>query len=243
MDEYAGNLRLVTTLSHQSGQQTNSLIILDNKLKKLSEIEDLAPGEHIYSARFMGDTAYFVTFRNMDPLFSADLSNPKNPKLLGELKITGFSEYLHPYSDGLLLGIGREISPDTGNFKGLKLSMFDTNDPSDVKERDKMVEKTFEYTPAWENHKSVVISAEKNLIGFAVEEYNKDRREWLNQYVVYSYEKDQGFTRRLTHELAKDRDQSQTRGLYIGEWFYVVEEDKITVFDMAHFNEFGHLNY
>ena len=243
MDEYEGNLRLVTTLSHQSGQQTNSLIILDNKLKKLSEIEDLAPGEQIYSARFMGDTAYFVTFRNMDPLFSADLSNPKNPKILGELKITGFSEYLHPYSDGLLLGIGREISPDTGNFKGLKLSMFDTNDPSDVKERDKMVEKTFEYTPAWENHKSVVISAEKNLIGFAVEEYNKDRREWLNQYVVYSYEKDQGFTRRLTHELAKDRDQSQTRGLYIGEWFYVVEEDKITVFDMAHFNEFGHLNY
>lgn len=243
MDEYDGNLRLVTTLTHQSGQQTNSLIILDSKLKKMGEIEDLAPGEQIYSARFMGDTAYFVTFRNMDPLFSADVSDPRNPKILGELKITGFSEYLHPYSDGMLLGIGREINPDTGNFKGLKLSMFDTSDPMDVKEKDKKVESSFEFTPAWSNHKAVVISSAQNLIGFAVEEYSKDKREWFNRYMVYSYEKDQGFTRKLTYTLAKDRDQSQTRGVYIGEWFYVVEEDKITAFDMAHFNEFGKLNF
>ncbi|WP_215699857.1 beta-propeller domain-containing protein [Clostridium sp. MCC353] len=243
MDEYEGNLRLVTTLSHQSGSQTNSLIVLDSKLKKMGEIEDLAPGEQIYSARFMGDTAYFVTFRNMDPLFSADLSDPENPKILGELKITGFSEYLHPYTDGLLLGIGREINPDTGNFKGLKLSMFDINQPSDVTEKDKTVESAFEYTPAWDNHKAVVISAEKNLIGFAAEEYDRDRRKWFNRYVVYSYEEGQGFTRRLTYELEKERDQSQTRGIFIGEWFYVVEEDKVTVFDMAHFKEFGDLKF
>lgn len=243
MDEYDGNLRLVTTLSHQSGQQTNSLIILDSKLEKMGEIEDLAPGEQIYSARFMGDIAYFVTFRNMDPLFSADISDPRNPKILGELKITGFSEYLHPYADGLLLGIGREIDPDTGNFKGLKLSMFDINNPSDVTEKDKTVESSFEYSPAWDNHKAVVISADKNLIGFAAEVYDRGSRNWSDQYVVYSYEEGGGFTRRLFFELEKEKDQSQIRGIYIGEWFYVVEEDKVTVFDMAHFREFGSLKF
>lgn len=242
MDEYEGNLRLVTTLSHQSGNSTNSLTILDEKLKKIGRIEDLAPGEQIYSARFMGDTAYFVTFRNMDPLFSADLSNPQDPKILGELKITGFSEYLHPYGDGLLLGIGREVSPATGNFKGLKLSMFDTGDLSDVKETGKMVEPSYEYSPAWSNHKSVVISQSRNLIGFPADVYDSDKREWSSQYVVYSYEKD-GFKRRLAYELDTDVNFENARGLFIGDWFYVVEENRITSFDMAHFNKFGQMEF
>ena len=127
-----------------SGNSTNSLLVLDENLKVIGEIEDLAPGEQIYSARFLGDTGYFVTFRNMDPLFSVDLTNPKKPKILGELKITGFSEYLHPYDDNLLLGIGREISPDKGNFKGLKLSMFDISNPKNVTEIQKIVEKSYE---------------------------------------------------------------------------------------------------
>ena len=98
--------------------------IFDSELKKVGEITNLARGERVYSVRFMGDTAYFVTFRQTDPLFSADLSDPTNPKILGELKIPGFSEYMYPYGDGLLLGFGMDADEYTGRTGDLKLSMF-----------------------------------------------------------------------------------------------------------------------
>ena len=148
IDEYEGNLRLVTTIdkiysndgimplnetadetADKSGTSdksdaskvtekdvaenvkdavpgTNSLYVLNDKLEIIGSIHNLAKDETIYSARFMGDTGYFVTYRQVDPLFSVDLSDPENPKILGELKIPGFSEYLHPYGDGKLLGMG-----------------------------------------------------------------------------------------------------------------------------------------
>ena len=235
MDEYQGNLRLVSTLSRNSGVTTNSLYVLNGELKVIGEVEDLAPNEQIYSARFMGDVGYFVTFRNMDPLFSVDLSNPENPKVLGELKITGFSEYLHPYEDDLLLGIGREINPDTGNYEGLKLSMFDTSDLRDVTETQKMVEENYQHSTAWDNHKSVLISPKRSLIGFTVEDYDYDNREWGCSYVIYSYDKKDGFTQRLSFELDINNDYYMTRGLYIGDWLYVVENNRINAFSLADF--------
>lgn len=85
------------------------------------------------SARFLGSMAYFVTYRNMDPLFAVDLSDEKNPKVLSELKITGFSEYLHFWGEDKLVGIGYETDPETGRQTGLKISMFDISDPADLK--------------------------------------------------------------------------------------------------------------
>lgn len=243
MDEYKGNLRLVSTLSRNNGKNTNSLYVLNEKLEKIGEIEDLAPDEQIYSARFMGDIGYFVTFRNMDPLFSVDLTNPEKPKILGELKITGFSEYLHPYADGLLLGIGREIDPDTTNFEGLKLSMFDTANPQNVKEVQKMVEKSFEYSTAWGNHKSVLISPSRNLIGFTAESYDYDKRDWGVVYAVYSYDKQNGFKQEMSAELDNTNDYSMARGLYIGDWLYVVESSRINAYSLADFNHAGELKY
>ena len=87
---------------------TNGLYILNENLEITGKIEGLAAGEQIYSARFLGDTAYFVTFRQTDPLFAVDVSNPEEPRLLSELKVSGFSEYLHAYSGELLLGLGVE---------------------------------------------------------------------------------------------------------------------------------------
>lgn len=244
MDEYQGNLRVVTTLSHRTGVDTNSLYIMDKNLEKIGAIEDLAPDEQIYSARFMGDIGYFVTFRNMDPLFSVDLSDPENPKVLGELKITGFSEYLHPFDENLLLGIGQERDPDSGNFKGVKLSMFDTSNPKNVKEIQKVVEAEYENTTAWDNHKAVLVSSGKNLIGMAVEVYDKSSRTWSCEYVVYSYDKAKGFQQEMAWELPQDSRQSaggysdyymdyiQARGLYIGDYLYITQGDKITSFDM-----------
>lgn len=243
MDEHQGKLRLVSTLSRNNGKMTNSLYVLDEKMKVCGKIEDLAPDEQIYSARFMGDVAYFVTFRNMDPLFSVDLTDPTNPKVLGELKITGFSEYLHPYADNLLLGIGREMDPDSGNFKGLKLSMFDTTDLKNVLEKQKLVEASFEYSVAWYNHKAVLIDATKNLVGFPTENYDYDSREWGASYVVYSYEKATGFKQELNFELDTTGDYSSTRGLYIGDYLYVVENNQIHAFDLKDFSCLAELKY
>lgn len=243
MDEYQGKLRLVTTLSYSGGQSTNSLLVLDEQLKKIGEIEDLAPGEKVYSARFMGKIGYFVTFRNMDPLFSVDLSNPASPRILGELKITGFSEYLHSYGTDLLLGIGREMDPVTGNYKGLKLSMFDVSNPKDVEETKKLVEKSFEYSPAWDNHKSVLISQSKNLIGFPVEDYDKETRSWSPRYVVYSYDERGGFTQQMSYALDQNFDYGKTRGFYIDSWFYVVEGGRITSFSLDDFTKAKQLKY
>ena len=111
LDEYADHLRVVTTVESWSSDysdfsRSNSLYVLDSSMKTVGKIENLAEGEEIKSARFMGETGYFVTYKNTDPLFSVDLSDPENPKVLGELKITGFSSYLHFYGENKLLGIG-----------------------------------------------------------------------------------------------------------------------------------------
>ena len=133
LDEYADHLRVVTTVESWSSDysdfsRSNSLYVLDSSMKTVGKIENLAEGEEIKSARFMGETGYFVTYKNTDPLFSVDLSDPENPKVLGELKITGFSSYLHFYGENKLLGIGWETDPDTGNTIGMKCSMFDISD-------------------------------------------------------------------------------------------------------------------
>ena len=96
----------------------NALYILGKNLEVTGKIEGLAKGEYIKSARFMGDMAYFVTFRQADPLFSVDVSDAANPKVIGYLKIPGFSEYLHPFGDGLLFGLGQDADEAKGGVRG-----------------------------------------------------------------------------------------------------------------------------
>ncbi|QNM06107.1 beta-propeller domain-containing protein [Qiania dongpingensis] len=228
LDQYQGHLRLVATVDdYQNGGETNSLYVMDENLDIVGSIHNLAPGEQIYSARFMGDTGYFVTFRQMDPLFSVDLSDPENPKIMGELKITGFSSYLHFYESDKLLGIGREVNPRTGAFEGIKLSMFDIGDPYDVKELDKTVLEDADGTAVLNNHKAALIDVSKNLLGFCVTE-SVERKDggWteISRYVVYSYEAGSGFTERFSIELCGE-DQGyryyDTRGLYIANTLYL----------------------
>ena len=115
---------------------------------------------------FMGDVGYFVTFRQVDPLFSVDLSDPANPEIIGELKIPGFSEYLHPYGDGKLLGIGMDVDEAGVITEGVKVSMFDVSDPSDVKELTNCVLEDMYGTDVGDNYKAVFVDVEKNLFGF-----------------------------------------------------------------------------
>ncbi len=109
-------------------------------LREVGHLDDLGVDEQVKSVRFIEDRAYVVTFRQTDPLFAVDLSDDSAPKLLGELKLPGFSEYLHPIGDGRLLGIGSEADEDTGGVTGFKATLFDVSDPTDPKELDSYVE-------------------------------------------------------------------------------------------------------
>lgn len=232
-NEYDGFLRVLTTQWNDSGSQTNNVYVLDQNMEIVGKIDNLAEDESIYSARFMGNTGYFVTYRQVDPLFSVDFSDPAHPKILGELKVSGFSEYLHFYGENRLLGIGWETDPETGATKGLKLSMFDVSDPADVKEVDKLVIKNIDYFPGEYNYKALTVSPEKNVIGLAASSYESSGT--VNSYMVFSYDEKEGFLTDLTYGLQEGGDVSaeEVRGVYADDTFYVADGNNVTAFNMG----------
>lgn len=147
MDEHEGVLRVATTLTRRVAAPGNDWGNLelsnrlstyreeDGELKLLGQSEELAPGERIYSARFLGDKGYVVTFRQVDPLFTFDLSDPAHPRKVGELKVPGFSSYIHPLDENHLLTVGVHVD-ESGDWRtrSLKLSLFDVTDPAHPRE-------------------------------------------------------------------------------------------------------------
>lgn len=249
IDEYDGFLRVVTTIrenddtsggvnpllridsasdaSSQVEDSSNALYILDQDLKEIGKLENLAEGEKVYSARFMGDTCYFVTYKQVDPLFSVDLSDPKKPRVLGELKIPGFSDYLHPYGEGLLLGIGMDVEEDGATVNGVKLSMFDISDPKNVEEVHKTVLEECYSTDVSYNYRAAFVDVEKNLIGFPG--YQEQQ-----EYYIYSYDKEKGFTCVFEKKLS---GYSEVRGLYAGDRFYLVTEGTVESYRLDNFEK------
>lgn len=134
LDEYGNNLRIATTASPAffSSDSVNDVYILDSALTQIGSIKDLGIDEQIYSARFIGNRGYLVTFRQIDPFYVLDLSDPRNPQVAGELKIPGFSSYLHPLRDTIVLGVGRENGQ-------VKASLFDVSNPQNPQEISKYV--------------------------------------------------------------------------------------------------------
>lgn len=232
INEYNGYLRVLT--SSWSDDEVNYVYVLDEQMNITGKIEGLAQGETIYSARFMGKTGYFVTYQQVDPLFSVDFSDPANPKILGELKITGFSEYLHFYGQDQLLGIGWETDPDNGAELGLKLSMFDISDPENIKEVNKTVIENIDSFPGEYNYKALTVSPEKNIIGFVTTSYGN----WSTgySYMVFSYSEENGFENELAYTFAGTDyyggSSENARGVYAGTTFYVVKGSEIMAFDM-----------
>lgn len=241
LNESNGYLRVVST-DWDDSDTVNRLYVLDEDLNICGQIDDLAPGETIKSARFLGDAGYFVTFRETDPLFSVDLSDPRNPKILGELKITGFSSYLHFYGENKLLGFGEEVNPKNGKFKGLKLSMFDISDPSDVKESDKYVMKDQYYSPGLYDYKAIMIDTDKNILGFECE----------GIYMVFSYREGEGFVNEFLYSHKEDSAYvydydyyyDNVRGVFIGDTFYLITQSIVKAFDMANgYEQIGELTF
>ena len=225
IDEYDGYLRIVTT-----NGDTNGVYVLNGNMELVGSVEGLAEGERIYSARFLGDTGYFVTFRETDPLFSVDLSDPMNPQIVGELKIPGFSEYLHFYGEDKLLGIGRSIDEETGVDEGVKISIFDISDRTNVKENNVYVMKNVYDTDVFYDYKAVVISAEKNLIGFS------GYTEGGEIYYVFSYDEENGFACEMEEEV-NGTGYLGTRGIYIGDVLYIVKGNIIEAYDLNSYNK------
>lgn len=247
MDEYNGYFRIVTTenvihyfndgatASAEQEKTKNHLFVLDGAMNVVGSIEDLARGEQIYSARFMGDVGYFVTYRQVDPLFTVDLSTPSNPTLLSELKVPGFSNYLHPFGDGLLLGFGQDADEESGTTQGLKLSMFDTSDLTAVTEKHSVsLGANYMWSNASYNHKAILVDTEKNLIGFPAE----------NEYMIYSYSPESGFQKRaqLTLEASGPDDYDyDLRGFYVDDVFYLYGPRGLAAFSMKDFSRLSTL--
>lgn len=226
INEFDGYLRVLTT--DWDDENANAVYVYDGQMNLVGQITGIAPGEEIYSARFLKNTGYFVTYHNTDPLFTVDFSDPKNPVLKGELKITGFSEYLHFWGDDKLLGIGYETDPTTGVRQGLKLSMFNISDPSNVTEESKFVIENADSSPALYNYKCVLADVKKNLIGFTINHYGENVTQ---NYLVFSYEN--GFVNLLSESLGGDENAGwNDRGLYVGNYFYLTENGTIRVYDM-----------
>ncbi|MCM1179869.1 MAG: beta-propeller domain-containing protein [Clostridium sp.] len=255
INEYNGHLRIVATIPANnislfrnadadmkdiavSGTQetairedVNALYILDENLTLTGKLTGIAPGEIIYSARFMGDTGYFVTYKNTDPLFSVDLSDPANPILTGSLKIPGFSNYLHPYGNGILLGFGEETDPESQELLGLKLSMFDISDPSDVKEEDKYIIEDGWYSNAQNDYKAMMIDPEKNILGFFYFSLQNNDKYY---YVTYTYDEKSGFVETAKYEITdgSEYEDNGVRGIYIGDYLYICTNRQITSYKL-----------
>lgn len=229
MDEYQGFFRIATTTT------ANHVYILDMNLDIVGSLEDLAPGEQIYSARFMGDRGYMVTFKKVDPLFVIDLTNPYDPKVLGQLKITGYSDYLHPYGENYLLGIGKEaVAADEGDFawyQGVKISIFDVTDVANPIEVAKYeIGDRGTDSPVLRDHKALLFDEEKNLLVIPIWLAEIDEEEypdgevppyaygeivWQGAY-VFDISIDGGL--QLKGKITHYDDLNQVEGYYYGDY-------------------------
>jgi inhibitor of cysteine peptidase len=253
MDEHNNNLRVATTSSVYTtrGQyEYNNVFVLDSGMKTIGSLTHIAEQEKIYSTRFIGDRLYMVTFKRIDPFFVIDLSSPTEPKILGKLKIPGYSDYLHPYDATHIIGIGKETGTnDWGGVstKGLKLALFDVSHVEHPTQIDKVeIGDSGTDSAALSDHKAFLFDKTKNLLviparvvktGAGV--YDKvgfsHQNIWYGAY-VFGVTPETGFTLRGTVQHGTDNSSyywygsSQNevkRSLYIGDTLYTLSSAKI----------------
>ncbi|MDE5648336.1 MAG: beta-propeller domain-containing protein, partial [Oscillospiraceae bacterium] len=247
MSEYNGYFRIATTIntwnnpwrdvfgSESQEDYNNCLYVLDMELREVGKVKDFGLDEMIKSVNFQGNIAYIVTFRQTDPLYALDLSDPKNPVIMDEFKINGFSSYMQKWSDNLLLGFGQSAD-DSGTITGVKLTMFDNTDPENLSALD-TVEINFDNEgyvlsdAVWER-KALLIDSDKNVIGFPVTEgtYNENSESY---YIFYSF-KDGHFN--YLNKVQNDMEyDSFNRAIIIGEYIYMLSNLQFKSADMATF--------
>ena len=235
LDEKDGYLRLAAN-NGDWNNRLNAVYVLDSDLAMIGSIENLAANESIQAARFVGDTLYLVTFRQIDPLFVIDLSVPTEPKVLGELTMPGFSSYLHPVDADHVLGIGREGSR-------VKISLYDVSDPTNPKEVSNYLTEEGPYasSPAQWDYKAVLFSAEKNLLVIPITIYNYDSVNYtpFNGFFVFDVSVDSGISLRgtVSHDNSYYYYNDGGRSLYIGEYLYTMTDQNVKVSALSDLSE------
>jgi uncharacterized secreted protein with C-terminal beta-propeller domain len=180
MDENGGYFRVATTSdetwNNDQYTSSNNIYVLNQDLQLIGKLENIAPGEKIYSTRFTGDRAYMVTFQQVDPFFVVDLKDPSNPMILGKLKIPGYSDYLQPYDENHIIGFGKDAVQAKGwngqsqaFYEGMKIALFDVTDVNNPIEMSQaLIGDRGTDSELLQNHKALLFSAEKNLLAFPV---------------------------------------------------------------------------
>ncbi len=264
MDEYNGNLRLATTIVKEvePGKEeyientniinytlpktitSNSLYILDDNLEEISKIDNLAEGEKIYSVRFIGKIGYIVTFEQIDPLFVIDLSDPENPVVKGELKVPGYSSYLHPYDETHIIGIGNNVkSNGHGGVTNdnMKMSMFDVSDIENPKEIFSVdIGNSYTYSEISYNHKVLFYNKYENLIGFPITISGKN---YKNGIVIFRINlNDNKFEKYGEIFNQNDFRTNVNRVIYIQDTLYTLGNYKIISYDLNTLEKIKELN-
>jgi inhibitor of cysteine peptidase len=262
MDEYNGYFRIATTtgqvffiMRQESSEQANHLYILDQSLKVVGKVENIAQGEKIYSVRFMGEQAYMVTFKKVDPFFIIDVKDPTNPAILGWLKIPGYSDYLHPLDENHIIGLGKDAVPaEEGDFawyQGVKISLFDvTNVSAPIETSQFKIGERGTDSPALYDHKAFLFNKDTGLmvIPVLVSEINREQYPgeipanaygepvWQGAY-VFNVSSDNGivFKGRITHikgPLNGDKYNGLDfiqRALYIDNYLYTLSQGTLKI--------------
>ena len=255
MDEYEGKLRVATNIRIKEEAEENiendeedintfkqtidgnRLYVLDEELKEIGRIDNLAKDEKIYAVRFIGKYGYIVTFKQIDPLFVIDLSDPTNPQIKGELKIPGYSAYLHPYDENHIIGIGYNTK-DNGyggitNYN-MKMSMFDVSDAENPKEIFNIdIGNSYTYSDILYNHKSLFYKKADNLIGITVGSNGK------NTFELFKIDLEKGFEEygRITGE----NINSIERTIYIENTLYSLGYKNIISYNLENLEKIKEL--
>ena len=263
MDESNDFFRVATTSQfwtrNKGSVQYNNVYVMDKDLGIAGKLEEIAPDERIYSTRFIGNRLYMVTFKRIDPLFVIDLSDARNPKILGELKIPGFSDYLHPYDENHVIGVGKETGENEWggvSIKGVKLSLFDVSDVKNPKQLDTYeIGKAGTDSEALRDHKAFLFDKKKNLLVIPIrevlekEQYNSRygyymQRVWQGAYVFGLTLKGFELKGRISH--LDDYEEMQyywnspgavRRSLYMDDVLYTVSARKIMMNGLDNLSE------
>ncbi|MBR1742802.1 MAG: beta-propeller domain-containing protein, partial [Lachnospiraceae bacterium] len=219
--EYKGNLCVVYTKYDE--KTTNGLYVFDDSLEKIGEIGDLGVDEEIYASYYIDHMAYFVTYRNTDPVFAVDIENPRRPKLCSELKLPGYSDYLHSFGKEYMLGLG--VHNDGENFEEerYKLSLFRIDEDQSLEETERKIlpYKSWDYFLFNQDHREVFVDEERGLVGFYLHYEAYGNRF---EYLLYRKNGDklERIWKKTVDVKGKTYDLDELRGFRIGEIFYVV---------------------
>lgn len=247
MDEFDGNFRIGTNTTNQGNWNdgmSNNVYILNPEMKRIGSIEGIAPGERIYSTRFLGDKLYMVTFKTVDPFFVIDLSIPTSPKILGELKIPGYSDYLHPYDENHIIGFGKNteaVGIDFVRPTGLKVALFDVRDVSNpVLKSEISFGNNFSDSEILYNHKALLFDREKELLvipaNFDVITPERSATDQFNGFISLKINLTEGLTERgRINDSSYDNyyyGYGSKRSLFIDSFLFATLGDGLGVFEI-----------